>query len=128
MRVYRDWPTLTSKEELLRFCNGLPFLQQYIPGRADKVAFLKTSIIEEAVTTKINGRQTTRKTLIEFRRTTEHEQVFRGIKETVTTTALMGGDDKLQYHLCTDASKTGAGAVLFQLKGEEPGTVTTTLS
>ena len=27
-----------------------------------------------------------------------------------------GGDDLEQYHLCTDASKTGAGGVLFQLK------------
>lgn len=50
---------------------------------------------------------------------------FDGIKKAVLVNACAGGQDDVQYHLCTDASKTGAGGVLFQLSMEPPGTIMT---
>ena len=41
---------------------------------------------------------------------------------------MYGGSDHRQYHLATDASKTGMGGVLFQLIDCEPGTRVTTLN
>ena len=35
--------------------------------------------------------------------------------------AVFGGDEAVQYHLATDASKTAIGCVLFQLIDREPG-------
>jgi RNase H-like domain found in reverse transcriptase len=35
---------------------------------------------------------------------------------------MSGADSNLQYHLATDASKTGAGGILFQLYNEPAGT------
>ncbi len=38
-----------------------------------------------------------------------------------TNIALSGGEKNLQYQLAADASKTGAGGVLFQIPDKEPG-------
>lgn len=125
LAAYEHWPTPTSKEELIRFCNGLPFLQAFIEGRADKVAFLKTAIVEEIITTRINQKQTTKRKAVDFCWTSEHQRVFDELKTSICQNACTGADDTIQYHLSTDASKTGAGGVLFQLRNQPAGTVMT---
>ncbi len=47
--------------------------------------------------------------------TDECETAFRTVIDAVTSRTLSGGDLKIQYHLATDASKTGQGGVLFPL-------------
>ena len=37
--------------------------------------------------------------------------------------AVFGGEEHMQYHLATDASKTGIGGVMYQLINTEPGTI-----
>ena len=56
------------------------------------------------------------------------DKSFAAIKKAVIERALYGGSDHRQYHLATDASKTGMGGVLFQLIDCEPGTRVTTLN
>lgn len=36
LKMFREWPTPKDKIELDRFLFMLPFLKNYIPGRADK--------------------------------------------------------------------------------------------
>ena len=53
----------------------------------------------------------------------EPEQSFESIKRSVVENAVFGGEEHMQYHLATDASKTGIGGVLYQLINTEPGTI-----
>lgn len=41
------WPVPRNEAELMRFVNGLPFLNIYIPGRADLTRILKEAVIYE---------------------------------------------------------------------------------
>lgn len=119
---FREWPTPTNKDELMRFLNTLPFLRAFIPGRADYTIILRSAIIEESVTVKRDGRQTTTKTNVDFIWTKRHQDAFDAVKQSVIEGCNSGGNDEKQYHLCTDASKTGAGGLLFQLENAETGT------
>jgi len=47
---------------------------------------------------------------------------FTAIKKAIIQNALFGGDEALQYHIATDASKTALGGVLFQILDSTPGT------
>ena len=123
LEAFKEWPIPQDKDQLMRFLNTLPFLKAFIPGRADYAAFLKTAIVEERVTTKREGKQKTTKTIVDFQWTSKHTAIFEEIKLAVLTNACSGGDVTKQYHLTTDASKTGAGGVLLQLKEAPPGTV-----
>jgi len=53
----------------------------------------------------------------------KHQKAFDGLKRAIVENAVFGGSEHLQYHLATDASKTGMGGVLFQLVGCDPGTL-----
>ena len=121
--MFREWPVPKNKEELLKFTYMLPFLRNYIPGRADLTTVLRTAILEEVVKTKINGKTKTVRTDKGFKWEKKHQQAFERIKTAVIENACSGGQDDIQYHLCTDASSTGAGGVLFQLPSEPPGTI-----
>ena len=120
--MFREWPVPTNKDEIMRFLNTLPFLKAFIPGRADYSAILKAAIVEESVTIKRNGKQQSSKSIVDFKWTTVQQQAFDNIKKAVIENVNSGGDDTRQYHLFTDASKTGAGGVLCQLNGAETGT------
>ena len=125
LRAFREWPSPQSKAELDRFLYMLPFLKNYIPGRADKSTLLKTAMVEEVTTSICAGKKRTRRKVVDFIWTSEHETIFRDIKESILKNACAGGDDQVQWHLATDASKTGAGGVLFQLPDHPPGTAMT---
>jgi len=80
MAAFGDWPVPTNKEELTRFLNTLPFLRTFIPGRADYATLLRTTVVEESVTVKRDGKQQTTKNVVEFRWTKQHQQAFDAIK------------------------------------------------
>ena len=48
------------------------------------------------------------------------EESFLAIKREVMENAVFGGDEEIQYHLPTVASKTGIGGVLFNLSTAKP--------
>ena len=73
----------------------------------------------------MNEKMKTTRTVIGFKWTNVHQEAFDKIKKAVLENACAGGQDDVQYLLCTDASKTGAGGVLFQLPTEPPGTIMT---
>ena len=50
------------------------------------------------------------------------EESFAALKRAGIENAVFGGSELRQYHLSTNASKTGIGGVLFQLIMSEPGT------
>jgi len=52
----------------------------------------------------------------------DQERSFRVIQEAIVGNAVFGGDETLQYHLTTDASRTALGWVLFQILDASPGT------
>lgn len=119
---FREWPVPTTKDELMRFVYMLPFLKAFIPGRADHSTVMKSAIVEEKVTIKQGVKQSTTSEVVDFRWSAQHQRAFDAVKQPVLENACSGGDDDRQYHLCTDASKTGLGGVLFQLRMSEPGT------
>ena len=121
--MFRDWPTPTTKEEVMRFVYMLPFFKWYIPGRADLTTIIKNSIIEEKVKIVIDGKSKTTKTFKELRWGGEQQSAFNQIKKSVLENACSGGQPNVQYHLATDASKTGLGGILFQLPDHPPGTI-----
>ena len=123
--MFREWPTPKNKEELLKFTYMLPFLRNYIPGRADLTTVLKSAILEEVIKTKVNGKTKTTRIPKGLEWKKNHQEAFDKIKQAVLENACAGGQNHVQYHLCTDASKTGAGGVLFQLPTEPPGTIMT---
>lgn len=118
---FRDWPIPTNKDELMRFLNTLPFLKAFIPGRADYTTIMKTAIVEESVVVKRGGKQQTTRSTLDFVWSKKHQDAFDAVKRAVLENVNSGGDDNRQYHLCTDASKTGAGGLLFQLQDSEVG-------
>ena len=121
--MFREWPAPKTKDELLKFTYMLPFLRNYIPGRANLTAVLRTAILEVVVRTRTNGKCRTTRIEKGFEWTNVHQKAFDKIKKAVLENACAGGQDNIQYHLCTDASKTGAGGILFQLPTEPPGTI-----
>ncbi len=48
---------------------------------------------------------------------------FQKVKDAIASVSLARGDSSRQYHLATDASGTGIGGVLFQLRDILAGTV-----
>ena len=60
--MFREWPAPKTKDELLTFTYMLLFLRNYIPGRVDLTAVLRTAILEDVVKTKINGKSKTTRT------------------------------------------------------------------
>lgn len=62
----------------------------------------------------IGGKKRTAKRAMDFIWTSEHQTIFEEIKRSILETACSKGDDSIQWHLAIDASKTGAGGVLFQ--------------
>ena len=105
----------------MRFLNTLPFLKAFILGRADYSAIMKTAIVEETVMVKRDRKQQFVKTMIDFKWEERHQQAFDIVKQAVLDNVNSEANDNRQYHLCTDASKTGAGGVLFQLSDSEVG-------
>jgi len=53
----------------------------------------------------------------------EADLSFKTVKAAILKNACYGGDPIRQYHLSCDASQYAYGGVLFQLVGEEPGTI-----
>lgn len=119
VKAIRDFPVPTDEVELQRFLYKLPWLSTMIPGRADLAAALKTALIVKLVEVKGKPRKVRR--VVGFSWTDEAEQAFRLVKKAVCSNVLSGGDLGKQYHLATDASRTGLGGVLFQLKNKPAG-------
>ena len=120
--AFRDWPIPRNEQELLRFLYMLPFLQTFVPGRADLSMIMKKAIIEEVQIFKVNGRKRTVKHSIGFEWGHEQQKAFEKAKQGILETVLSGGEDSVQYHLATDASNTGLGGYLFQLPTQPPDT------
>ena len=97
------------------FLYVLSFLWAFVPGWADHCNCLKKAILQEVSEIRANDqKQTTWKT-VEFWWTLKQQASFKYIKRSLLKNILTDDDDKIQYHLITDVSKTGVGRVLFQL-------------
>ena len=109
------------------------YLRHFIPGRADHVQILKQAAVLESVedwhrrdSGKLdrNGRIVRKPRRVErWEWGEEQEKSFESIKRSVVENAVFGGEEDMQYHLATDASKTGIGGVLYQLINTEQGTI-----
>ena len=62
------------------------------------------------------------KNVVDFQWHKKDQRAFEEVKSAVLENACAGGDESKQYHLCTDASKTGTGGILFQLRNATVGT------
>ena len=121
MTAIRDYPDPTTEDELLRFLYMLPFLKSMLPGRADLCLIMKRAIITSArASTRKSGPS---KCTSNFEWNKPQKDAFQQIKHAITSNTLSGGRPDLQYHLATDASKTGIGGVLFQLPDHSMGTI-----
>jgi len=64
-----------------------------------------------------------RRTVAGFQWGELQQKSFNHIKNAIISNAVYGGDNGRQYHLATDASRTGVGAVLLQLIDLPAGTL-----
>lgn len=107
---FANWPVPNCKADVEAFAYLTPFLRRFIPGRAEHVRVMKMAY------TNADGSERDG-----FEWGEEQEYSFRWIQRSVVENACCGSDDELQYHLASDASKTGTGGVLFQLPGVAAG-------
>ena len=109
------------------------YLPQFIPGRADLAFTMKQAATLEPKETwqrePTGRRDKTGKPIwkprpvIRWEWGDSQQKAFDNIKRAITRNATFGGRDDVQYHLTTDASKTGIGGVLFQLLDTPPGVI-----
>jgi RNase H-like domain found in reverse transcriptase len=126
------WPIPQTKEELEVFIWLTPFLCVFISGKVDHVlrlkkAYMKLVPVELPPKDRdLKGQNSTRQRWVEtsWNWTAEQQELFDYIKKCVSENTISGADPNLQYHLATNASKTGAGGILFQLHDEPAGTET----
>lgn len=112
LKVMREYPIPRSFEEVEQFLYLIPYLRRYIPGRAEYARILKTSLrhLEDGSPTFVWEPQ--------------HQAAFDAVRAAILNNTCTSGDPTRQYHLACDASKTGLGAVLFQLQDVPPNTKT----
>ena len=132
MAAIRDYPTPQNLGEVNKFLWMTTYLRHFIPGRADHAIVLKEAATMESKEewhARDPGKKDTNgrthrgpRRVISWSWGERQDKSFAAIKEAVIERAVYGGNDHRQYHLATDASKTGMGGVLFQLIDCEPGT------
>lgn len=120
--VIGNYPIPRDTKELEHFLNLLPYLSDCIPGRADLARVMQSAGTSTRHMATVNGRRQRVVTEGEFKWTADCQTAFERAKKAIVETAVVGGDPQIQYHRATDASGTGAGGVLIQLKGHPPGT------
>lgn len=109
LEVLRNYPTPKDYAEVEAFLYLTPFLRRFIPGRAEHATILKRAKKDDDT----------------FIWTEKEQRSFEHLRDSILNNACIAGDPEVQYHLACDASKTGIGAVLFQLMGQPPGTKAT---
>ena len=119
--VFHDYFTPTNKEELLRFLHMLPFLRTFIPRQTDQSMIMCWAIIESITEVNCNGRKQKIKKYMDFHWEQKQQEAFNAVKKVLLTTCISDGNNELQYHLVTDASRIGAEEVLFQLQNTLAG-------
>lgn len=124
----RNYPAPLDQPELERFLFLLPYLRRTIPGRADLAAQMRKAIVTETTIFKEGQRKRQLRTVIGFQWGPAQQEAFDRVKWEVCNNAVSGGNENLQYHLATDASKTGLGAVLFQIQDTPVGTNSSALT
>ena len=128
----RDYPTPQKLDKVERFLWMTTYLRHFIPGRADHAIVLKEAAKMESKEEwdardpgkKHKNGRTYRgpRRVLSWSWGERQDKSFAANMEAVIERAVYGGNDHRQYHLATDASKTGMGCVLFQLIDCEPGT------
>ena len=122
MEDIQDYPTPTSAEEIDNFLFMTTYLRKLIPGRAEHANRMKDAVRttpEWRTKPGINKNGTPKRTIgrrvVGFSWGLEQQESFSAIKQAIIQNACWGGDARFQFHLATDASKTGYGGVLFQI-------------
>ena len=120
-------------EEVNRFLYMTTYLRQFIPRRADLALTMKRAATLEPKETwqweSTGRRDKTGKPIWKPRPVIywdwgeSQQKAFEDIKRAIMANATFSGRDDVQYHLTTDASKTGIGGVLFQLLDIPGGTI-----
>lgn len=131
----RDYPVPRDMEELKGFLHLTTYLRRFIPGRCDYSLVVKSAATyepyeewarQESGRYDKNGKPIRKpRRVIKWEWGERHQEAFEKLKRAIVDNVVFGGSEHLQYHLATDASKTGLGGVLFQLIDCEPGTVAT---
>ena len=128
-----DYPTPKWMDELKTLLHLTTYLQRFIPGRCDQSVIVKSAATYEPYDewsqynsgrNDKNGKPTRcPRRVIKWEWGEKHQEAFEKLKRAIVDNLVSGGSEHLQYHLATDASKTGIGGVLFHLVDCEPGTV-----
>lgn len=106
-----------SAKELDEFLFLLPYLKQFVPGRAARVLVLKTSSAELVHKTTPSGQKSKQKMWLDkpFKWEQRHADAFTYICQQIQERIVTAPDRQAPYHLATDASDVALGGVLFQI-------------
>ncbi|SAL95128.1 hypothetical protein, partial, partial [Absidia glauca] len=98
----QEWPEPTTGKQIQQFLGLVNYFRTYIPYFADLTAPLDTLRSHEGK--------------LRHRWTSYHSHAFQRIKDAlVHSTVLHAPKTDLPFHLATDASDVGIGAVLYQI-------------
>ena len=133
VKAIREYPTPQNLDEVNKFLYMTTYLRRFIPGRADLALVMKRAATLESMDSwqrePTGRRDKTGKPIwkprpvIKWEWGEPQQQAFKAIKDAIVNNATFGGKDDIQYHLMTDASKTGIGGVLSQMPDCPPGTI-----
>ena len=133
VRAIRDYPVPQNLDEVNKFLYMTTYLRRFIPGRADLAMVMKRAATLETMENwqrEATGRRDKTgkpiwkpRPVIKWEWGEPQQKAFEAIKEAIVNNATFGGKEDVQYHLMTDASKTGIGGVLSQLPDCPPGTI-----
>ncbi|RDI83557.1 hypothetical protein Vi05172_g6513 [Venturia inaequalis] len=123
LRAFAQMQSPTSPRELDEFLWQLPFFKWYCPGRSDYSDVMKGALQWEDVVRVTKGKKVKTRDIVGFVWTEACEKAFQACKNAILNNICAAGDPDKQYHVATDASKGGAGGLVFQLLEQPPGTL-----
>ena len=141
---FMNWPTPTNRQEFDAFIWLTPFLQIFmlrwlkhvlkfqeaylrqekanIKASKPKVQVEECNLVnlKPLKELKVSNKKSVQTQWVEkeWEWTGKQQALFNDIKQSITENAMASADPKIQFHLATDASKTGIRGVPFQLPGK----------
>lgn len=113
-----------NRQDLEQFLYLLPYLKQFIPGRAGRMIELKTAFMERVPIITPTGKESKRMRWLDrpFHWNEDLAGHFKYICNEIQRRTIIAPDRSRQFHIASDTSELATGGVVFQLEDQPLGT------